>query len=249
MKLIFIAGTMLVLVTAAASLRVSKKTGGQPLAGFALLELFTSEGCSSCPPADEALIRLSKEYGDHLYVVGFHVDYWNNLGWKDAFSDKAYSVRQEEYAGHFGLESVYTPQVVINGEQQLVGGDEAGIRRLLEEELKKNPLQGFDLGASMQDQSTVLIMYKTIPDPGVSLNLAIVQRYAETHVRAGENAGKSLRHINIVRSLTALDPLKEGGKASFSLPPGLAGKDCLVIAWLQNKKDRKITAVTESPIR
>src|SRR5438128_7545114 len=81
--------------------------------GFAVVELFTSEGCSSCPPADDAVAKLLKEHGNNVYVLGYHVDYWDNLGWKDSFSNAAYTQLQREYAKTFKLSSVYTPQLII----------------------------------------------------------------------------------------------------------------------------------------
>src|ERR1700733_13645315 len=92
--------------------------------GFAVVELFTSEGCSSCPPADKAVAKLLQEHAGNVYVLGYHVDYWDNLGWKDIFSNAAYTQRQKEYAKIFKLSSVYTPQVILNGTEQFVGSDE-----------------------------------------------------------------------------------------------------------------------------
>src|SRR5476651_2422634 len=96
---------------------------------FAVVELFTSEGCSSCPPADEAIAKLQKESnGKPVYILAFHVDYWNRLGWKDVFSNADYSERQNEYAKYLRLESVYTPQVVVNGKKEFVGSEESTLQ-------------------------------------------------------------------------------------------------------------------------
>src|SRR3954452_5453128 len=92
---------------------------------FAVIELFTSEGCSSCPPADELVSRLLSENKQNIYILSFHVDYWNRLGWKDSFSDPAFSARQKQYANYLSLDGVYTPQIVVNGEHQFVGSDES----------------------------------------------------------------------------------------------------------------------------
>src|ERR1700733_12538487 len=85
--------------------------GAEP--GFAVVELFTSEGCSSCPPADEVLAKIATEYKDYVYVLGFHVDYWDRLGWKDVYSSADYTRRQQEYARAFKLSSIYTPEAVV----------------------------------------------------------------------------------------------------------------------------------------
>src|SRR5947209_3544323 len=88
--------------------------------GFAVVELFTSEGCSSCPAADETLAKVAREYPENVYVLGFHVDYWDRLGWKDVYSSADYTNRQREYAQQFNLNSIYTPEVVVNGRVEFV---------------------------------------------------------------------------------------------------------------------------------
>src|SRR5512146_3181325 len=98
------------------------------------VELFTSEGCSSCPPADALLTQLEKQRqidGRPIIVLGEHVDYWNNLGWTDRFSSARFSERQSEYARKFGLDSVYTPQMVVNGRTEFVGNDPAALQKAL----------------------------------------------------------------------------------------------------------------------
>jgi hypothetical protein len=97
--------------------------------GFAVVELFTSEGCSSCPAADELAIALSKEYTGNVYFLGYHVDYWNYIGWKDRFSAADHTELQRQYASAFRLNSIYTPQVVINGKREFVGSDQTRLRR------------------------------------------------------------------------------------------------------------------------
>src|SRR5262245_59154605 len=99
-----------------------------------VLELFTSQGCSSCPPADRVLSMLGSDPSLRARVVplAFHVDYWNSIGWTDPFSSSAWSERQSAYAKQLALDSVYTPQIVVNGHDQLNGSDEDGIRRAID---------------------------------------------------------------------------------------------------------------------
>lgn len=97
--------------------------------GFAVVELFTSEGCSSCPPADEVVAKIQRESKDvPVYILAYHVDYWNRLGWKDVFSSAEYSKRQNDYANYLNLQSVYTPQIVVNGKTEFVGSQESTLR-------------------------------------------------------------------------------------------------------------------------
>src|SRR4051794_39591301 len=102
-------------------LATTRKKTSAPLSGTAVVELFTSEGCSSCPPADEALAAAAKTYTGHVYVLGYHVDYWDRLGWKDPFSNAAWTDRQTRYADLFKLNSIYTPQAIVNGKTQFTG--------------------------------------------------------------------------------------------------------------------------------
>src|SRR5882757_7431762 len=94
--------------------------------GFAVVELSTSEGCSSCPPADELVEKIQKDNKNgKIYILAFHVDYWDHQGWKDRFSDREFSNRQRQYAGWLNLQTVYTPQIVVNGTTEYVGSDQS----------------------------------------------------------------------------------------------------------------------------
>lgn len=105
--------------------------------GFAVVELFTSEGCSSCPPADVLVAKLQKESADKpVYILAFHVDYWNRLGWKDVFSSHEYSSRQYQYSKWLKSE-VYTPQVIVNGRTEFVGSDEKSLGNAIKTGLEK----------------------------------------------------------------------------------------------------------------
>src|ERR1700685_382630 len=116
----------------------SKMKIGDPKDGFVLIELFTSEGCSSCPPADALVARIQEENNNKpVYILSFHVDYWNHLGWKDPFSSAAFSDRQKNYANRLNLQSVYTPQVVVNGQTEFVGSDEDRMKNAIENSLQK----------------------------------------------------------------------------------------------------------------
>ncbi|MBW8688257.1 DUF1223 domain-containing protein [Chitinophaga rhizophila] len=103
------------------------------------MELFTSEGCSGCPQADELIGRIEKESENRrLYVMAYHVDYWDGQGWKDRFSDHAFSLRQQMYAAGMGLSGVYTPQLIINGTSQYIGSDEHAVVGEIACALKRN---------------------------------------------------------------------------------------------------------------
>jgi hypothetical protein len=175
-----------------------------------LIELFTSEGCSSCPPADALLEKLDRSQpvnGAELIVLSEHVDYWNDIGWKDPYSSHEYSERQGAYCARFGRGSVYTPQMVVDGHFELVGSDERGAIEAVENETKfvKAPLS---LSAVRFDSNNKLSVHVEAGPLGPStaahsatLLLAIADDTDESQVSRGENAGRTLKHVAVLRSL------------------------------------------------
>jgi hypothetical protein len=214
--------------------------------GFALIELFTSEGCSSCPAAEELAIKFHGEDYEKVYMLSYHVDYWDRLGWKDDFSKASYTDRQKAYAAAFRLRSLYTPQFVINGQTEFTGTNEIKLRATVQRELKIERPVMMQLDASVSDGNTVLVSCR-IDNPGQSLlHVTLVQKYAETAVTRGENQGRKLQHLNIVREFKTM-AAKEAGhsKTRLQIPPGLSRKDLKVIAFMQDPADFRITAAQE----
>jgi hypothetical protein len=239
----------IILFVAIALFGFLKKTNKPTPAGFALVELFTSEGCSSCPPADEAVSALARQYKEKVYILGFHVDYWNYLGWKDAFSSGSYSERQKRYASFFQLNSVYTPEIVVNGKTEFVGSDKNKLQQVISQELKNNMAGTFAITATTADEKNVQVKLSATPPDNDLVNIALVQLQAKTQVKRGENTGKELLHINIVRAFKTIDPKAKQTSASFILPDGLGSKAFSVIAFYQDKTSWHIDGVTEIPIR
>jgi hypothetical protein len=188
-----------------------------------LIELFTSEGCSSCPPADALLAKLDRSQpvnGAELIVLSEHVDYWNDIGWKDPYSSHEYSERQSAYATRFGRGGVYTPQMVIDGHSELVGSDEGGAIQAVENETKfaKVPLS---LSAIRFDSNNKLSMHIEAGPLGpsaaahsASLFLAIADDSDESQVSRGENAGRTLKHVAVLRSLVPVGTVGKSDKVS-----------------------------------
>lgn len=213
--------------------------------GFVIVELFTSEGCSSCPAADALAASISAENNRDIHFLSFHVDYWNQYGWKDIFSSNNYTVRQEQYAGFFKLKSIYTPQVVVNGKTEFVGSNEIKLRSAIQRELKNNASVSINLQA-ITDARTVSVTCAVSDAINSVLNIALVQKQAEVSVKRGENAGKTLKHIDIVRGFKKLDVLSSNNnQVTLYIPDGLLPKDLKVVAYVQNKDDYKVTGVVE----
>jgi hypothetical protein len=215
--------------------------------GFAVVELFTSESCSSCPPADELVARIQKEYiSQPVYILAFHVDYWNHLGWKDAFSSVDYTKRQQMYSQHLRAE-VYTPQVVINGKKAFVGSEENTLRNAIKAGLQNPVSAQITLSGLKAGPNKATVHYRTEGNGKNSvLILALVQRSAQTSVKAGENKGRSLSHVQIVRKLqnVALSNGK-GGTESIALPDGFNPQNWEVIGILQNTATGEITGAAK----
>ncbi len=215
--------------------------------GFAVIELFTSEGCSSCPPADELVARIQKEYtGQPVYIMAFHVDYWNHLGWKDAFSSVDYTKRQQMYSQRLRVE-VYTPQIVINGKKAFVGSEENTLRNAIKSGLQNSAPAQIILSGLKAGTNKATVHYRAEGNGKNSvLTLALVQKNGQTSVKAGENKGRSLSHVQIVRKLqsVALSNGKEGIQ-SLTLPAGFNPQSWEVIGILQNTTTGEITGAAK----
>lgn len=220
--------------------------------GFAVVELFTSEGCSSCPPADELIAEIQQESANQpVYILAYHVDYWNRLGWKDVFSSHAYSNRQYQYSNWLKLNGVYTPQAVVNGRKEFIGSEEGNLRNAIKSGLQSTPPATLQLSEVKQNEHEVTLKYQAgNAGSNTSLVLAIVQKSATSSIKAGENNGRTLTHVQIVRNLETL-PLngKSSGNAKVSVPAGLSNMGIEIIGLLQNSATGEIMAASGSNLR
>jgi len=172
-----------------------------------LVELFTSEGCSSCPPAD-ALLRqiegMQTESGQLIVGISEHVTYWNRLGWSDPYSSEVYTARQNGYGERFHLDSVYTPQMIINGSEQIVGSDKAGLLRAFQKEWQRPQIPVRILSTKIDGRSLTLSFSVggMIPAAGAEIVVALVDDADHSSVLRGENAGRVLSHVAVARAIT-----------------------------------------------
>lgn len=167
-----------------------------------VIELFTSQGCSSCPPADRLLTRLARD--PRVIPLSFHVDYWNYIGWTDPFSSKEWSERQQVYARAFRSNRIYTPQLVVSGRTGLNGSDEAGARKRIAEALAAEPAGRVTLAVEpAQDRLKVKVGAKLsrAVDGPLDLWVAVYETGLTTKVGAGENASATLHNDYVVRRL------------------------------------------------
>ncbi len=209
-----------------------------------VVELFTSEGCSSCPPADELLSHLRQQtsaQGVEIIPLGFHVDYWNSLGWRDRFSSSDYSKRQEQYAQKLRIEGPYTPQMVVDGTAQFVGNDTARAQQAIAQAaLRPQPAQ-IEISFA-QEKLLVHVKAPELPS-GNDVMLAITEDNLANKVSAGENDGRLLRHSAVVRDFHRLGQVRNGSfDTTTSLKPDKDWKlqDLRVVVFVQESASGKI---------
>jgi hypothetical protein len=215
-----------------------------------LLELFTSEGCSSCPPADALLRKLDgmrAADGALLVGLGEHVTYWNSLGWRDRFSSEVYTARQQAYGDRFHLDSVYTPQMVVNGQAQMVGSDEQGIARAVAAASASGVTLRIASVRVVEGRLAVTYTLAGAVPAGAEVWAAVADDRATTDVKRGENGGRQLAHVAVARSLTRVGHAA-GGEAmvSLPLPEAMAGQEKTgrhVVVFVQEAGYGRVLAV------
>lgn len=209
--------------------------------GFAVLELFTSEGCSSCPPADQLMGEIEKQYKDQpVYVLAYHVDYWNNLGWKDKFSSVENSKHQQQYSQTLRSQ-VYTPQLVINGKKEFVGSDRDAVESAIQTALFNTNNAKVDLSAKVSEKE-INVNFKTVETHSQNkLLVTLVEKKSSTNVQKGENEGRHLIHWQIVHQQNQIS-LKNSteGTTSFKIPKNFNTNDWEIIGMIQNVKSGEI---------
>lgn len=220
--------------------------------GFAVVELFTSEGCSSCPPADDALMELvdrSRRDGKQVFALSFHVDYWNRLGWKDPFSSSQWSERQRAYSTRTG-DNIYTPQCVVNGTHSFVGSEKSELAERVDRSLALKAASTVQANA-VSNGTTVQVDYTVTGDlSGKELVIALVEAGLGSHVRAGENSGRRLEHTNVVRALKSVQFGEDGSRGSVEIDAARV-KDLAkaqVIVFVQERGQGAIFGASAVPI-
>jgi hypothetical protein len=201
-----------------------------------VVELFTSEGCSSCPPADALLVELAGR--PDLLALSIHVDYWDRLGWKDPFSSPDATRRQHSYADLLGLATVYTPQIVVDGKWQAVGSDRSQVERALGAARRNR--DEVPVGLAIEHDRAKI----TLGPPGgdnVSAALLLIgfDRGHVTAVARGENSGRTLPHVDVVRSIEEVGQL-DGRTRALEVPIRVP---CDRIAAILQARDGRILGV------
>jgi hypothetical protein len=168
-----------------------------------------------------------------VFALSYHVDYWDQLGWPDRFSSAKSTERQSAYVASFGTRSLFTPELVVGGKQGFVGSNRAKAESAVAAALATPAVTKLTLKVGAADPDTLRIEYTASPvPPGSLIQVALVDRQASTQVRAGENAGKLLRHVDVVRAFTA-SPLASTGTLDVDVPSGAKAEEEEVVAFVQ----------------
>jgi hypothetical protein len=211
-----------------------------------IVELFTSEGCSSCPPADNLLSRLPKALPDiDVIPLSEHVDYWNHLGWKDRFSSALYTERQQDYVRTFHLESPYTPEIVVNGQLQVSGSDERGVVQAIRKSAE-GPRAATEM--VLTSAGMMRITVGQIPEQvrGAEVFLAITESGLESSPNKGENSGARLQHIGVVRTLSSLTRMDTKRNPTYAVDTKLnpnaewRRENLQYVVFVQDRASRRI---------
>lgn len=189
-----------------------------------LVELFTSEGCSSCPPADALLRQVNgtkTSAGQLIVGISEHVTYWNSLGWADPFSSPVYTERQNAYGSSFGLDSVYTPQMVVNGREQFVGSDRSGLEQAIRKEQDQPQPVAVHILTTSITGNAVTIRFSASGDKqysGADIMAVLADDADQSSVLRGENSGRNLTHVAVARSITRVAKLQSAAEQTVEVP-------------------------------
>lgn len=224
------------------------KNPGEP---FAIVELFTSEGCSSCPAADELLEEMTtilQKEGKNVLGLSFHVTYWDRLGWQDPYSAEIFTERQKKYMQILGLGNYYTPQAVVNGQAEFIGSNPFKFRELVTAATSNvSPIK--IEGQAGMGNGQVNIHYESSKETGNAvMNVALVENSVQKFVERGENKSRTLKHFNVVRVFST-EALKLNGDITLAWPEGLQAEKASIILYAQNAKTYKIIGAVKLPIK
>jgi len=229
-----------------------------------IVELFTSEGCSSCPPADQLLARMDRNQpvaGARVIALEEHVDYWNSLGWTDPFSSPQYRGRQNDYGRKFQAESVFTPQMIVNGEAAFVGTDgERALREIGKAAQAQTTLVDLKATANASDSDLMNLTVRVDTSKAGKVRnsnvyLAVTESDLSSNVTRGENSGRLLRHAPLVRSFGVIGKLYSHGSSSgaitntLRLPREWKRENLRAVVFVQERDTYKITGAGVAELR
>jgi hypothetical protein len=261
-KLLCASGALLAGAVACANGARPGAVPGTTVRTIVVAELFTSEGCSSCPPADDVLSQLLRRQpirGVEVLALGEHVDYWDRLGWRDPFSSAVFTRRQSEYEAQvFHTNSMYTPQLVVDGQLERVGSDLDAVQRAIRQAAQA-PKAAVGVTVNHETDARLRVDVHVDVPPELIIHdtadvlVAVTEDHLMTEVRRGENRGRTLKHSAVVRSLTTVGALRAqehtlSTRASVPWAPGWNSANVRVIGFMQERQSRRIVGAGSGTI-
>ena len=225
-----------------------------------IVELYTSEGCSSCPPADALLRTLLDAQpiaGAEIVALGQHVDYWDQLGWRDRFSSAALTNRQQQYGRALNIGSIYTPQIVVDGREEVVGSDASRVRRAISKALSApHALVSIALELNAPDRVAIAVTARDLPDGSrgdrAETVVAVTEDQLRSEVRSGENSGRVLTHAAVVRELRVLRDVVTrpdlAVRSEVTLAPDWQREHLRIVAFIQERASRRVLGAAAAPL-
>jgi hypothetical protein len=216
---------------------------------FVVLELFTSQGCSSCPSADRLLEKVKKEFPETVFALSYHVDYWDYIGWKDPFAKPGYAKKQSEYNREFGYPNNYTPQMVVNGREHFVGSNQAKAYSKIGYYTAQNTENSITILDAKTSSDKISFQYSISGDFSHKLLRAVlVINERTTEVKRGENRNRTLHNSNIVVNERYIDLESQTGSSSIAIPALVTPADDLTLMLLMESENLDITAAAKTRI-
>ena len=221
---------------------------------FAVVELFTSEGCSSCPPAEKVFKEIKEDAEKNqknIFFLEYHVDYWNGLGWKDPFSKFQFTKRQQNYTSALSEKNIYTPMLLVNGHHPITGSDEEAVNSNIRAALEEKTFIRLSATIDSIANDTAFVSYNSSKtDKNYFLRFAITEDNLASNITKGENSGKKLNHKAVVRIFTTIDLKANMGTIAIPLKKiNLINGHCSLIVFIQHKQTMRILAATSTSIK
>ncbi len=208
-----------------------------------LIELFTSEGCSSCPPADKLLSQYAAK--NHVIALSFHVHYWDRLGWSDPYSDQKYTDRQRDYSQALNIRRIFTPQMIVDGTHSFVGSDKEEAERFIGKSENKTKEVEITITNITIDGNFCRFKYHlNETNKSTMVNFALTEDGLNQQVLRGENRGKLLKHNNVVRAFKAVSSPKKSDEVLLRIPEDANKCKMQVVVYTQKVKTMEVTGAS-----
>lgn len=219
--------------------------------GIVVLELFTSQGCSSCPSADVLLEKVGNEYeAENVFALSYHVDYWDYIGWKDPFAKRQFTDKQRRYAQKFNDGRIYTPAVIVNGKEHFVGSNRSKMYQKIKQYQQKASNHTISLSAIQQKGKDIVFTYNISGDlDNTNARVVLTIEERTTAVKRGENARRTLKNSNIVVEELYLGQVQKEGNYELRIPDIVQKDDKMNVLLILENKNKDILSAGKGIVK